>query len=64
MLVLTRRPEPNQDVIRILDTSNGTELLTITVHRVKGKQVKLGLKALKHYRIVRGELNLKENGDA
>jgi carbon storage regulator CsrA len=59
MLVLTRKPEPNHDVIRIQDQQTGSEF-TITIHRVRGKQVKLGLVAPKHYRIVRGELGPKE----
>jgi carbon storage regulator CsrA len=58
MLVLTRKPEPNHDVIRIQDEQTGSEF-TITIHRVRGKQVKLGLVAPKHYRIVRGELGPK-----
>jgi carbon storage regulator CsrA len=57
MLVLTRK---QGEVIQIGDS------ITITVVRMKGKSVRLGIKAPKDFNVIRGELafeNLKESND-
>lgn len=52
MLVLTRKL---QEKIRIGDS------VTITVLRVKGQAVRIGIEAPREVRVVRGELTLSEN---
>ena len=54
MLVLTRKVRQS---IRISDD------ITITVLRVKGGQVRIGIEAPKEVRVVRGELRVFEEGD-
>lgn len=57
MLCLTRKPEDGSNIIRI-----GPDIV-ITIHRVKGKNVKVGIDAPRHYRILRGELPEKTLDD-
>ena len=54
MLCLTRKPEDGANVIRIGDD------IVITIRQVKGKTVKVGVDAPKHYRVLRGELETTE----
>lgn len=54
MLVLTRKP---REEIRI---GNG---ITITILRVKGQQVRVGIEAPNDVRIVRGELELNDDSE-
>lgn len=61
MLVLARKPDDGQNIIRIGPN------ITITVVHVKGKQVTVGVDAPKDVRILRGELpekSLDESGGA
>jgi len=55
MLVLTRK---TQEQIQIGDN------VTITVFRIKGNTVRVGIEAPQEIRVVRGELAEKENADA
>lgn len=55
MLVLTRKPRQE------IQIGNG---VTITVLRVKGQSVRIGIEAPNDIRIVRGELNLTSDQDA
>lgn len=50
MLVLTRQPKPNEDLILIGDD------IVIQIQGVRGDNVKIGIRAPRSVRVIRGEL--------
>lgn len=57
MLVLGRKV--NEEIV-IIDSGSGTVIAVVTVTKIKGGKVRLGIEAPKNIKIMRGELAAHE----